>query len=529
MKKITKSLMTLALLVLGITSASAAEESIYTKDYSKDGATIGWNQHPDDCSIAITNGCLVINNESSEGDNWAAQFHIADGIHVKNTCSYKVKITYKTTVAGEVTVALGDWGSQEAKYNTPITVSEDFQTLELSFATRNADENVFVMWQCRAVVGVISIQKVEVIEVLPTTPLESVSYDYSTAKELVKNGDMEGTDVSCFVSKNQGEAIVNSTITDCGKDNTKGIVVNSLGTGDDWSAQFWIGFTEGLAKDARFCVEFDYKSDVEGRVHSQSHGAPDGDNYISETAVGDLTFKPEWQHFKFEGVVTENMLKKWDGTVFETMNSIAFNLTCLKQANNYYFDNITVKTNPQVNDGRRFAVGSAGFSTYSFDKPVQLTDVKGWAVKYVDDALTLIPVTNVPANEGILIEALSGSYVVPVISSADEIDNDLLVSDGTITGSTGDIYVLADGTHGVGFYLLDASVTIPAGKAYLQVSAAVVTETAREFIAIGSDATAIKTIENLKKSGLIYNLSGQQVKNAKKGLYIIDGKKVMVK
>lgn len=47
---------------------------------------------------------------------------------------------------------------------------------------------------------------------------------------------------------------------------------------------------------------------------------------------------------------------------------------------------------------------------------------------------------------------------------------------------------------------------------------------------IENPATAIETIQqSVVKSNVIYNLNGQQVKNAQKGLYIINGKKVMIK
>ena len=51
-------------------------------------------------------------------------------------------------------------------------------------------------------------------------------------------------------------------------------------------------------------------------------------------------------------------------------------------------------------------------------------------------------------------------------------------------------------------------------------------------LAIYDDATGITTIldaKELSNDGKIYNLNGQRVENARKGLYIVNGKKVVVK
>ena len=71
---------------------------------------------------------------------------------------------------------------------------------------------------------------------------------------------------------------------------------------------------------------------------------------------------------------------------------------------------------------------------------------------------------------------------------------------------------------------------MPAGKAYLP--AAATTSNARALaLYFDGDATAIQTLE-VKEEPVrtgIYNLQGQRVKTPGKGLYIIDGKKVIIK
>ena len=83
-------------------------------------------------------------------------------------------------------------------------------------------------------------------------------------------------------------------------------------------------------------------------------------------------------------------------------------------------------------------------------------------------------------------------------------------------------YVLAkpEGNE-VGFYLATSG-TIAAGKAYLEVESGI-----KAFF-FGEAETGISEVNDVKNfSGAIYNLSGQRVNKAQKGIYIINGKKVL--
>ena len=66
-----------------------------------------------------------------------------------------------------------------------------------------------------------------------------------------------------------------------------------------------------------------------------------------------------------------------------------------------------------------------------------------------------------------------------------------------------------------------------AGTAYLAVPE---TSARSDFFSFDDeDATAIQTIKSENKADRIYNLNGQLVKNAAKGLYIVNGKKTVIK
>ena len=115
-------------------------------------------------------------------------------------------------------------------------------------------------------------------------------------------------------------------------------------------------------------------------------------------------------------------------------------------------------------------------------------------------------------------------------SSSDTQGNDLVGTSATIT-NPGNAYVLNyTAANGVGFYKLASTGTIEFGKAYL-----VATAGAREILSFGettdiSEKIKVKSEKSGEGSDVIYDIHGRRV-NGKpsKGLYIINGKKVVMK
>ena len=125
-------------------------------------------------------------------------------------------------------------------------------------------------------------------------------------------------------------------------------------------------------------------------------------------------------------------------------------------------------------------------------------------------------------------------------SSDDYYGNSLWGTSSRITNPyPGDVYVLGNKeSAGVAFYKLKSTGTIKANKAYLKVNSA----KAREFFTFDFDATstgvddtstgvdsinAQDSEENVDVK--IYDLQGRRVANPGKGIYIVNGKKVLMK
>jgi hypothetical protein len=141
----------------------------------------------------------------------------------------------------------------------------------------------------------------------------------------------------------------------------------------------------------------------------------------------------------------------------------------------------------------------------------------------------------IPAGEAVVLQANAGTYEFVVTTEAGEADesNALRGSDEAEQTTGGDVYYalsLKDGAN-IGFYWMaegGAAFTNGAHKAYLAL-----TNTRVKGFAIGleDDATAIETIANGQQTteGAIYNVAGQRLNKAQKGVNIVNGKKIAIK
>lgn len=177
-----------------------------------------------------------------------------------------------------------------------------------------------------------------------------------------------------------------------------------------------------------------------------------------------------------------------------------------------------------------------GYATFCSDKNLDFSGVKGltaYIVTSTEYLALLKKVTKVPAGTGVILEREEGedktSYDIPVIDTADPIEGNLLIAAiGGHTAEEGD-YVLAYKNNVRAFFPAEPDLEIPAGKAYLHIS----TDDARAFLLFASETNGISTSlmnnEQRINDNAVYNLRGQRVSQPTKGLYIINGKKVVVK
>ena len=181
-------------------------------------------------------------------------------------------------------------------------------------------------------------------------------------------------------------------------------------------------------------------------------------------------------------------------------------------------------------------ITDALYATTSFPAAVDFTQTDGIkayiaTVNAAKTKVELTEVTKVAAGVPVILNGSAKDYTLHYTTeSTDNVsDNQLLVSDGTVEGD-GTIYVLANKNNVVGFYLLASGQKVLAGKAYLKVTGG---GDSRSFIGFGDDTTGITMVQGegfmVNGSDNYYDLQGRRVAQPTKGLYIVNGKKVIIK
>ncbi len=198
-------------------------------------------------------------------------------------------------------------------------------------------------------------------------------------------------------------------------------------------------------------------------------------------------------------------------------------------------------------------IGATGYATYSNDVKYKVEGATANFVTVSGSVATLVPlaagavlpnktVTNAYGKNGGIILSGSGDVTIkPVDMNAEVVDG---VSDNLLAGSGNATYNIIGDFGGeaytgyifakpaekeLGFYKVDATKnTLAEHKAFLAVSTGV---EAPSFIGFDFSATAIKGIETATENNMknVFNLAGQRVINPSKGLYIVNGKKVVLK
>lgn len=147
--------------------------------------------------------------------------------------------------------------------------------------------------------------------------------------------------------------------------------------------------------------------------------------------------------------------------------------------------------------------------------------------------LTTIPNNKIAANEGVVLKGASGTYTF--IATGDKVNatnSNLMigVTKDTPLTAANNAYMLTrkkeDGS--VAFRRLNTDYTLGANKAYLKLQES---DNARDVISVQWDDDETGIIETMaqdnNKETVIYNLSGQKLKQTQKGINIINGKLVI--
>ncbi len=187
-------------------------------------------------------------------------------------------------------------------------------------------------------------------------------------------------------------------------------------------------------------------------------------------------------------------------------------------------------------------ISSVGVGTYCSEYDLDFTDVSGikayiaCGFNPTTGTVFIMHVDEVPANTGIMVKGDPGTYTIPVKDTEMYYVNMLK---GTLVSMTVPAtedgyqnYVLRKGDLGPDplFYVSHGSSTLAANRAYLQIPLSVAG--ARKFVELCEDdvmGIVDTEYQSREDNAEVYNLNGQRVTTQKKGLYIMNGKKVFIR
>ena len=174
---------------------------------------------------------------------------------------------------------------------------------------------------------------------------------------VITNGNLSGSDVSCFYKKEQGidtGSPVSATIVDgVGRMGSRGIVIQSSADAtQDWDTQLFIRSNETFSVGTVVHLEFDCKASKSAAVSIQGHNEP-GD-YVNNDGGGDVNFTEQWQHIERDITITD-----------ASVRTFAFNLSKERSAVKYYIDNIVLSIQPDRFEDSDVSSRSSIMNTYN--------------------------------------------------------------------------------------------------------------------------------------------------------------------
>lgn len=291
---------------------------------------------------------------------------------------------------------------------------------------------------------------------------------------------------------------------------------------------------------------------------------------LKKITVGNKAFDPAnptgTSHNEYDGAapkfdfVNNNTTDQWFGPELPVVKDAA--MWILEKVDDTNYFGVKPSTNMRGRDGKYY-------TTLYVDFPFQIKgDVKAYTIEGVEaknaDGYYFAKVKKlaqqgdvVPAQTAVVLECNStnpaDNQLLPTGDEAPvpsnnrlcgtffgEAINGLTVKDGTgaernVTHDNIRAFNIntADSRNPIGFYKLNNTVTtIPGNKAFLVLTNA--EAQAKGFVLEFEDGgtTGIETIENSKNStedGVYYDLQGRRVENPTRGVYIVNGKKVVIK
>ena len=262
------------------------DTTVYTSLYAKDFRTnqsVGWKSDEKQYGYSLTfDASNGLNIHCTKKVNsWEVQFLACTDILTDAGKTYRMTMTVKGSKAGKLHTKLGDWNGGAGG-----DVAFTTEWKEVTFNYKATMSNNFYLLQCGDFVGDIYIKDIKF--------------------EIPKKAQI--------IEEDRRYLMVKATER---KDET-------------WDNQAWL-VPGSFSAGAKFEFSADVRADKAATATTQIHNDPSA--YVHYEAIGNIPFTTEWKTVTLSG------------TLSKAGKSIALNLSELADANNYYFDNVSLKIN----------------------------------------------------------------------------------------------------------------------------------------------------------------------------------------
>ena len=256
---------------------------VYSKDF-RSNQSVGWKSDETTYGYKLSFSStdgLKIHCTKKNPNSWDVQFLACTDILMEKGKTYRMSMTVKGTKAGKLHTKLGDWGGGPGG---DVAFDTEWKTVTRDYKASYASN--FYMLQCGDFEGDIYIRDIK----------------------------FEGTKLGKTIEEDRRCLKVEATER----------------VDEVWDNQFWL-VPGSFSSGAKYEFTADVRADKAATASTQIHNDPS--NYVHHEAFGKIPFTTEWKTIKVSG------------TFSKAGKSIAFNLSELSDANNYYFDNVSLKIN----------------------------------------------------------------------------------------------------------------------------------------------------------------------------------------
>lgn len=254
---------------------------------------------------------------------------------------------------------------------------------------------------------------------------------------------------------------------------------------------------------------------------------------VINSAVGRTSY---WKEFNGEAIAGENVpMGAWNDVTDRKANPDVRVFPLTGEETEITFTNageqlgFVIALDVVEPQEEQITIGTAGYATFSNANEVEIPEGVTAYYAQLKDASTItlkeIAGDYIPANTGVVVSGSEGTYNAAVTSTGATLTATNLLKPWLTAGepTESEYYTLAAGPC----FKKSSGGTLAAGKAYLVLPEE---SSARELkVTFGDETTSISTLSATDSSDEIYNLQGQRLTAPQKGLYIVNGKKYMVK